>query len=370
MLQLVVRPALPDPQPVREASTGTQLIRASLVDPTVNPLIVSAQLSWLEQRSREAYRLLIEIAVADASSNPWVAHHLNGLWGAGKLLISGTQYVQNWKYLRSVLDVDAFAGLTRNLLKSDGSRKAIVAKLGEPELAAAAFDAIRSEAGEAHAADVRAWGGELLKASTGAAWQAELATASGGPLIKLALELAGTHEAPSDPPGLFDALHVHFQSLASGDAAWQPSEVDFAKLTSLLGSPARKALAGELGAALEARDGKVAAGLFSTYGAFLAGQRDFRTHAKLPGFVARAMAHEEWESVEWYADLADAQQDTLESKGREDELEHLRQQVAEKLTQLSDDEVPEALTRLAKVMGVEKPVGPSDPEEQSTETAG
>jgi hypothetical protein len=184
-------------------------------------------------------------------------------------------------------------------------------------------------------------------------WRATLLTPDLTPITELALSLAGTEQAPPNLPSLSDALHDHFKALAEGDAAWRPDSDVFAQLASLLSASTRKTLGSQFCAALEPRDGQVDPGLLETYGPFLAGEKDFRIHQKLPNFLARAVELDEWQSVEWIVGVAEAHKDTLQKKGRESEIEHLSGVVSEKLSQLGEDG-PEPLVKLAQLLGLSK----------------
>ncbi len=350
MLHLTVRPNLPDPQATREAAAGAQIVRQSLGDPSLNPEIVAWQLAWLQTHSGEAFDLLTQVA-AEATFQLWVDHQLQGLSEASTLIVSADQYLQQWLRLRAALPGDGFGELTRNLFDKAGARKTILAGSADPALALIALEAI-PESGNDYSADVRTWASGIVKDASATNWQTALATPADDPILSLAVALAGTAEAPSDPPGLSDALHSHFQALATGVAAWQPDSATFAKLTSLLGVSARKVLASELCAELEGRDGSVGSDLFTTYGIFLAGEPAFRSHAKLPNFIGRAVAHDEWGSVQWIVEVAQKHADTLQPKNRKEEIEHLQAKVSEKLTELSDagTEPPAALTALSGLL--------------------
>jgi hypothetical protein len=94
--------------------------------------------------------------------------------------------------------------------------------------------------------------------------------------------------------------------------------------------------------------------LFTTYGDFLASERQFRVHQKLPNFIERLVAQNDWNGVQWIVDTARAHRDTVEhAKKWESELEHLRNKVNEKLAELGD-EAPEVLGDLAGLLPSEK----------------
>ena len=110
-------------------------------------------------------------------------------------------------------------------------------------------------------------------------------------------------------------------------------------------------LASQLCAELEGRDGQIGAALFTTYGPFLAGEKAFRTHAKLPNVVERLVAHDNWDAVQWVADVAEQHSDMLEPDGRENEIAHLADRVKEKLEEFGEDnEPPDALRKLSDLL--------------------
>jgi hypothetical protein len=350
MLHLLAEPGLGTPAEVRQASAGTDLIRGTLTDPSGAPEIVSAQLGWLQAHADEAVDLLLRVSEADSSFQPWVDSQLDGLDGASALVVLPSQFLQAWPDLQRVLGEDRFGQLLKKLLSTRANRKAITAGSADPDLA---IVTLAASAGEKYVKEIQGWAEGILKDTSSADWQAVLLSPDGGPILKLALEVADGADAPVDPPGLSDALHAHSQALAAGETAWQPDAETFGKLTSTLGAGARKVVASQLSASLEGRDGKVGSGLFATYGTFLASEQEFRTHAKLPNFIERAVAHDEWDSVEWIVGLSRDHADTLQTKGRKEEIKHLRTRVVEKLGELSEaeSEPPEALTALSELLG-------------------
>jgi hypothetical protein len=350
MLCLRVRPDLPVPQAIREATQGTEIVGQSLRDPSVNPELVAGQLAWLQKHSREAFDLLSQVA-ADATFKPWVDHQLGELSASSELVVSADQYLQRWSQLRDVLQGDRFAELTRSLLRKARTRKTILARSSDPALALVVLEATTA-IGDDGSSDCRTWASGIIKGTAATAWQAALENPGGDPILGVAVALAGYAEAPTDPLGLSDALHSHFQTLAAGAPAWQPDSATFAKLTSLLGAPARRVLASQLCAELEGRDGRVGPSLFTTYGTFLANEAAFRSHAKLPNFIERAVANDEWGSVEWIVEVARKYPDTLLPKNRKKEMEHLRNRVAGRISELSEagSNPPDALGALSKLL--------------------
>lgn len=350
MLHLLIRPELAALPATRETAAGTQIVSQALADPATNPEIVSAQLAWLERHSGEAVDLLTRVS-AGSAAQPWVDHQLQALWSASALALSAEQYLQDWQHLQRVLEGDGFAELTRSLLSNASDRRKLISDSSDPALAIAVLDALETEPAEKPRVDVRNWTSAVVKSASESDWQAVLDDASGGPLLALALKLSGSPEAPSDPPGLENALHPHFQALAAGQAAWQPDGATFLNLTGLLGAAAREVLAGGVCAWLEGRDGTVDSALFATYGDFLASERAFRTHKTLPNVVARLVARDEWGGVDWFVETANAHRDALQLKNRRAGLEHLRNKVAEKLAEFENEEPPEALSRLSELLG-------------------
>lgn len=354
MLHLIARPKFEDPQISREAASGVQVVRETLTAPTSHMDLFEAQLAWLETHSREAEILLIRVA-STAEFRPWTDELLRKIQSSTGLVMTDQQYLRNWTYFRSVLGDEVFAGLTDQILSKPKSRQAILAGSSDPTLAAVVLAATQQTD---YASDVRTWAKKFVQGAPQADWLAALEDVSGGSLIPLALQLADTRNVPSNPSGLLDALHTHAQKLAAGEAVWQPNADTFAKLSNLLNASARGVLASQLCAGLEGRDGQISAGLFTTYGDFLAGERRFRTHPKLPNVIERLVAHDAWDSVSWVAELAKQHPDTLQSKGREDELKHLADRVAQKLEEVGA-EPPDALSTLATLL-IDKKSGGQD----------
>ncbi len=349
MLHLLARPALPEPPPTRQAAQGVQSLRNVLADPNADAQLSVAQVSWLERHSDEAFDFLMQLSSA-AASQTWIDHQLQELAARSALVVSGQQYLENWESLRRSLDEDSFLALTARLLRVAESRDQIIAGTSDAQVVSIALEAGVREPGEEHVGDVRTWAKSIVLGATESEWQAAFARPEGGPLLSVALELAETPEAPVNPPGLDNALHSHFQVLAAGQPAWRADGATLTKLTSLLGASARRARASELCAWLEGRDGAVGPELFQTYGDFLASERQFRIHPKLPNFVERLVARGEWDGVQWVVETAEAHKDTLQPTNRTDELEHLRNKVSEKLAEFGD-EPPDALSRLSVLLG-------------------
>lgn len=354
MLQLMVRPGLPEPEPSREAPSGTQTLRAVLTGPDGYSDIVAGQQSWLSAHANEAVNALIAIANGDKAFRPWVEAQLRKLAEDSVLVVSPTQFQTNWKYFNRVLGGDEFAELTRRQLSKAQGRKKILERTDDPALAIAALSALGSEESAEYATEIRHWARDTVNVASVEDWQASLSDANGGALLDLALQLADTEEAPADPSGLADALHTHFQALADGESVWQPEGDRFTKLARLLGAPARRVLASQLCAELEGRSGDVRAALFTTYGDFLAAERTFRRHSKLPNVIERLVAHDAWDAVQWIVALAEEHPDTLQPADREDELAHLANKVNDKLAELSEDP-PDALTKLAAILSTTNP---------------
>lgn len=347
MLHLLVRPALPEPQATRQAAQGVQFVRSVLANPAADPPLSGAQLDWLETHSDEAVDFLLPIASAGFPA--WSDHQLRELASKSALVVSSQQYLENWQVLHRALGEEAFTSITAALLRGEANRREIISGTSEPTIIATALAAGEQEPNDEYVDEVRAWASTVVKGASAADWQTVLGNANGGSLVDIALLLSGTTHAPTDPLGLADALHVHFRALAAGEAVWQPDAATFRSLTGLLNGPARKVLASQLCAELEGLGGTVGAGLFPTYGEFLAAERAFRTHTKLPNLIDRLVAKGEWHGVEWIVETAEAHPDTLAPKGREDEIKHLKNRVSEKIAELGD-ESPEELKRLSALL--------------------
>jgi len=350
MLQLLVRPTLPEPQSIREAATGTQALRETLRNPASHPDIFAAQLAWLKEHSGEAEDLLLQVA-DEQSFRPWTDELLRNLQSTSDLVMTARHYLDNWEYFRGVLGDAGFSELTLGLLAKSRSRQSILAGSKDATLAVAIVEAT---ADAQYATQVRTWARDIVANASTDAWETELTQGEGGSLLDLALQLSGSKQAPSNPPGLLDALHGHAQRLASGQPAWQPDGNRFATLTGLLNKRARDVLASQLCASLEGRDGQISAALFATYGKFLAGEKEFRTHPKLPNVLERLVARDAWEQVEWFTTVAEEHPDTLLANGREGALTYLAERVSQKRTDIGDD-IPDALTRLAGLLSDRRP---------------
>jgi hypothetical protein len=196
------------------------------------------------------------------------------------------------------------------------------------------------------------WASQIIVEAAEGEWQEGLAKSDGSPLLTLAAAVAGRAGAPSAVPNLASALHGHHQSLMVGEDVWKPDADTFSSITRLIGGPARKAEASAVCADLEGKDGVVDASLFSTYGKFLEEERSFRTHQKLPYFVERAVAANQWESVSWIVDLATKHPETFKDSGRKEEIEHLRTSVESKVAEFEANgtDPPENLQALAALL--------------------
>jgi hypothetical protein len=344
MLHLVVRPELPEPQAQRQSPNGVVMVRQVLATPDAVPDLAASQLAWLKQHRRGAFELVL--AIARGAAEQWVDQQMRSMSEAGELSTSQAQYVRNWEYLRRVLGEEQFISHTRRMLDKAGYHKIFAVE--DPVLALDCLRASELEPEPGFLDEVLAWAIGILR-STPADWEAVLTTGDTEPLLALAVRVSGEKGAPTNPAGLQDALHAHFKALAAEETAWQPEGETFAKLTRLLRAPARRALASELCAELEGRDGQVGPQLFPTYGEFLAGEPAFRTHSKLPNVVERFVARDQWEIVRWFVELAETHPDTLDAANRQDEMENLRANVAERLASAGDD-APEPLRDLAALL--------------------
>jgi KAP family P-loop domain len=349
MLHLVVRPELPEPAPSRQAPTGVATVRQALSG--LSPVeLVAAQLEWLKQHKREAFEVVF--AVGKGAAQPWVDQQMRALSDANALVTSPAQFLANWEYLRTVLGPDRFVRHTRQLLDREASRQRILTGLKDPQLALDSLSAADGEEVTPYLGEVQKAAATILRSASAADWETALMSTETQPLLSLAVRLSGTKAAPRNPTGLQDALHADFQALAAEGEAWHPDGATFAKLTRLLGGPARRVLASQLCAELEGRDGQVGPQLFPTYGEFLAGETGFRSHPKLPNVVERFVARGHWPVVAWFVELAEREEDVLNETGRRDEMNHLREAVAERL-RATGNEAPEELKKLGALLGVQ-----------------
>jgi hypothetical protein len=362
MLHFLARPELPElPTYARQSAVGINTLRQALSGLAPAEL-VDAQLEWLKAHRKEAFELIAKISKSP-NSQPWVDHQMQALSDADVLVTSPSQFVANWAYLRRVLGPEHFQKHTRQLLDNDASRQKIVGGIAEPQqaldllVAAGAGDEPASYLGEVEAAAA-----DLVQRASPEEWSAALEAATTTPLISLAFRLVGTDEVPRNLNGLQHALHEHFKGLAEGTEAWQPSAAEFKTLTEVLTPESRRVLASQFCAELEGRDGQVGPALFTTYGDFLGSEPAFRTHSKLPNVVERFVARDQWPVVAWFVELAKREPESLDDKGRADEMEHLRATVSEKL-RLAGDSAPEELKQLAALFGLS--VEASDPPESA-----
>jgi len=356
MLSLIADPSLPSAATApRRTVEGATLIQAVLADPATHPEISSAHQAWLVQHSAEALAMLVRLVQEQPTSAPWVEHQLQELERSSQLKVSPAEYGEEWGYLHQVLGDEGFIRLTKTLLGQDDVRKAILSASKDAELANLLLDKIGSDAAYFH--DLTAWASGIVKVTARDTWDEELGSASGGPSLDLAIRLAGTPDAPSDPSNLEDALHGHFEALADGkEEAWLPEASRFDMLAGLFSAPTRVVLAERLCTALAEYHEGIGAGVFKTYGNFLGEEAAFRTHEKLPRVVERLVAYDDWEAVGWVADLGERHPDTLHRDQGDTNMEYLTGKVAAKLQEASDAPAPE-LSRLAALLGVEPAAG-------------
>lgn len=350
MLHLVVRPSFPDPPAARSTAEGTKLLRDALADPESNAELTAAHFDWLVEHSTEALAVLVPIAQQQPDAKVWVEHQLNRLEASGALHVSPSEYIGHWIYLQQELDAAGFARLTGSLLEDDANRRAVLAGSDDPSLAIQLLSMIHEKT--SYATEVMTWASEIVKTTGGAKWEAQLRDPDGGPAIELAMRLAETSNAPSDPMGLEDALHAHFETLARAEAVWQPEAATFNKLAGLLSAATRQVVADRMCNELGGYVDPIGSGVFKTYGDFLGGEATFRTHEKLPQVVERLVTHDDWESVAWVVSLADTHPDTLSPEQRESAIDYLTGKVTAKLEEAGEDP-PTALRDLATRLGVE-----------------
>lgn len=357
MLQLAARPELPDPPATtRQSPTGLATLRQGFQDRTP-PELVAAQLAWLQNHSKEAFDLVVRARKAPGAAG-WADEQLRSLADAGAFVTSRNQLLRDWGYVRGVLGDELFMKHIRESLDLDSARSALLSGITSPS---AALDAIRaSEAGEQapYLADAEEAAARVLSSASPDDWAEAFRSSSTKPLLSLALRLAGSSMAPKNPPGLQEAIHAHFQVLANEAEAeadvWRPDAASFMELSRLLRAPARRVLASQFCAELEGRDGQVGQHLCQTYGDFLAGEAAFRSHAKLPNVIERFLAREQWSVVGWFVGLSRKHPDALDEGGRQEEMQHLRDQVRDKLAAASDS-APEELVQLGELFGLERP---------------
>jgi hypothetical protein len=167
--------------------------------------------------------------------------------------------------------------------------------------------------------------------------------------IRETLPRRGESEEESHP--LIDYLAEADGPLKQLAGAWNETfQLWRRELLSPLTRPARGALASQLCAGLGSHDAAVGEGLFTTYGAFLAGERLFRTHPKLPSFLERLVAHDDWPAIQWMAELGEQHRDAFQPKGREQEMTNLATRVMARVEAFGDEPTPDALTRLQALL--------------------
>lgn len=346
MLHLTARPQFVEPAATRDSAAGALLLRQLVADPSRQVEVVAAQQAWLEAHRDEATGLLFDIAYKDTSFRPWVDHQVKALFEADALEVSASLLLRGWRYLDSVLGTDGVDKLATPLVRVSSSRNDLLRGSVDPAFALRIIDLTDTNSEE----QVGAWAADIVKAAPTADWTAALSQPGGGSLITLALRLAS--RKASDPIGLSDALHVHFKALAAGEEFWQPEAAEFLRLVGTLKPQSRHVLASQLCAELEGVDHALGRALFTTYGDFLAAEKTFRTHAKLPNVVDRLVAHEDWASIDWLVGLGKSKKDTFDAAGRDAEMRHLRDRVESRRTELGDD-CPQSLIDLAAGLSIE-----------------
>jgi predicted Fe-Mo cluster-binding NifX family protein len=322
--------------------------------------LVSAQLAWLKAHPREAFDLVVR-ARKGPSAAQWADQHLRSLAEEEAFVTSRDQLLRNWAYVRRVLGADLFMKHVREMLDRDAARAGILSSITAPS---AVLDAIAaSEMGEraSYVDEAEQAGIRVLAAASPSNWDEALKSSSTEALLTLALRVGGSSGAPKNPPGLQDAIHAHFKTLADEpeSEAWQPDGATFKQLTRLLNAPSRKVLASQFCAELEGRDGQVGPQLFATYGEFLSNEAGFRSHPKLPNVLERFLARDEWSVVAWFVELARQHPDALDGGGRHDEMQHLQEKVAEKL-EAAGESPPTELVELGGLFGLEPPLSSNE----------
>ncbi|MCE9623346.1 MAG: KAP family NTPase [Actinomycetia bacterium] len=348
MLHLYARPALPEPQQVRDSYGGTQTLRDLLQSPAQYSQIVAGQQAWLVSHSPDAVDILLLVS-ANSNNRPWVELHLRELESSSALSVTANVYLANWHFFQTALGDEGFVRLTQRMLGDSDNRATILVPSATPSFARTILAAMVSSPDADSARDVRKWARDMIKSATTQTWQEQLNNPAGGPVVDLALQLSDTKERAKDPVGLSEALHLHFQTLAGDQSAWQPDGETFNKVVGLLGSGPRRMLASQICAALEGRD-LINPRLFVTYGGFLSGESAFRTHAKLFNVVERLIAHDQWDAVQWVNEMAERHADTVQPTGREGEKQHLSQRVKDKIFELGDGATPQALAELSQLL--------------------
>jgi hypothetical protein len=350
MLHLRLHPDFPAVPATREAAQGQAITTQSLADPNANPALTDAQAVWLNSHRDDAFGLLMELYEGPASP-VWVDEHIRRLDEDSALKVSAPQFVSYWRTLSRALG-KRFDALARALTRAQRGRQAIT-KSSDAAFALSVLSAVdASEEAPDYIAELVQWASQIIVGVPQADWEAGLLQAEGSPLLELANAVAGRPGTAGAVPNLASALHRHHQSLMSGEDVWMPDADRFASITRLIGGPARKAEASAVCADLEGKDGVVDPSFFKTYGKFLQDERSFRTHQKLPYFIERAVAADEWESVSGIVDLAKRHSDTVDESHRQDELQHLKTSVASKIAELKANDIdpPMALHDLANLL--------------------
>lgn len=354
MIQLGYHPEMSEPAVLRASALGAITLRQVLADPSSHPELSSAQERWLAGHPQEASTLIFDLAKIDAYL-PWVTEQLRTLAHHDQLRITVSQLLLNLPIIKSALEENDLIRLTDELI-SDSDNVTSIAQSANPNALATAIRACASGSLGHDATPFIDAGRSLLQAQPKDNWMSVLNASSStiAPLLDLAILIShlGSTLAPSTQ--LYEALHDHAKSLASGVAVWSTDAATFFELARAIGPDSSKVLAREIVGFLENRDGEIGPQFFSTYGDFLRSEASFRTHPQLPTVVSRLVAVGAWDQIDWFVSVSRDFPDIFDPSGRQSEIEHLKSIVdaalSERVTAL-----PPALNDLAQALGVEPP---------------
>ena len=235
LLQLIVRPALPDVEPQRESAQGLEALRQVIDNPgSASPELLDAQANWLAPR-QNVMAFLFKTHEARPSSRPWTDEMLRRLRGQPAFELNTDQYLERWQQLREALGDEAFDATTAELLTGSDLAERLVDRV-DLEVAPLAMVALRAAGlvtDQAILLKLCDWCRRLLDSVSIEDWRGALQSPSGGPVIDLALQAPGQcAEAPRLGLGFEDAIEDHAVQVAQGEAVW-PGDAD--QLSRLLG---------------------------------------------------------------------------------------------------------------------------------------
>lgn len=357
MLQLSARPTLAEPAVLRQSPQGTQLLREVLTNPATHPELMAAQTDWLAARPTDANALIFEIEKT-AEFLPWANAQIKELRGRESLKLSVSQYLEHMQQLRDELSDVEVTRITADFLEDAGSFQELLDS-GSAIGMMFALLACALKGRERDAKPFLEAGAKIIEAVTEDSWSSALKAETTNVILGLALRLRRAGQKIGPITALSNVLHDHAKALASGEEVWKTDGDSLRELASCIDVRSRHVLGSEIAAELETLDGTIGPQLFATYGVFLAGESSFRRHTKIPNVVERLVAHDAWTDIGWFAGVAEEHKDMFASKGRIEEIEHLKLMVADKCGELGES-CPDELRSLAHVLRI-KPVGSGTP---------